>query len=81
MADGFYFEIAFIVLLILLSGVFAAAEITVVTASRGRLQGLAEAGDRPPSPPCGSRVIPIASWRRFKSESRRWEPSRLRSVA
>lgn len=46
MADGFYFEIAFIVLLILLNGVFAAAEIAVVTASRGPLQGLADAGDR-----------------------------------
>jgi putative hemolysin len=44
--DGFYFEIAFVLLLILLNGVFAAAEIAVVTASRGRLQSLAESGDR-----------------------------------
>ena len=46
MDDGFYFEIAFVLLLILLNGVFAAAEIAVVTASRGRLQALAESGDR-----------------------------------
>jgi putative hemolysin len=46
MDDGFYFEIAFIILLILLNGVFAAAEIAVVTASRGRLQSLVEGGDR-----------------------------------
>jgi magnesium and cobalt exporter, CNNM family len=46
MDDGFYVEIALVVVLIVLNGVFSAAEIAIISASRGRLQSLAEAGDR-----------------------------------
>lgn len=44
--DGFLLELALIAVLILLNGFFAAAEIAVVTVSRGRLKALADQGSR-----------------------------------
>jgi len=44
--DGFALEITLVAVLILLNGFFAGAEIAVVSARRGRIQPLAQAGDR-----------------------------------
>lgn len=44
--DGFLIELALIGLLILLNGFFAATEIAVVSARRGRLQAMVEQGNR-----------------------------------
>jgi putative hemolysin len=46
MDDGFVIELLLVAVLIVLNGFFSGAEIAVISARRGRLQGLAEAGHR-----------------------------------
>lgn len=45
-ADGFFAEVTFVAILIVLNGLFAGAEIAVVSARRSVLQARANAGDR-----------------------------------
>jgi len=64
-------EIAFLASLILFNGLFAMAEIAILTAKRVRLESAAERGDEGAVKRSSSPIIRIASSQPFKSVSPR----------